>query len=69
MHISCAPLSVETAVRRMVSEPMRLSDQRLADPHFGSDGISAGLRPDAVLVLCSTTTTGAMMQSGLDGEP
>lgn len=24
--------------------------------HFGADGILAGLRPDAVLVLCSTTT-------------
>ena len=24
--------------------------------HFGADGILAGLRPDAVLVICSTTT-------------
>lgn len=44
-----------------VSLSLVMSDD-IPAAHFGSDGILAGLRPDAVLVVCSTTTPAVLDQ-------
>jgi 3-hydroxyisobutyrate dehydrogenase len=51
-----AAVSPADAARRSEVTLSLVMSEDIPAAHFGADGILAGLRPDAVLVLCSTTT-------------
>ena len=51
-----AAASPADAARRSEVSLSLVMSEDIAAAHFGVDGILAGLRPDAVLVVCSTTT-------------
>lgn len=51
-----AAASPADAARRSEVSLSLVMSEDIAAAHFGMDGILAGLRPDAVLVVCSTTT-------------
>src|SRR3954470_8883664 len=51
-----AAVSPADAARHSEASLSLVMSEDIAAAHFGADGILAGLRPDAVLVVCSTTT-------------
>lgn len=55
-HGARAAASPADAARRAEVTLSMVMSEDIPDAHFGTDGILAGLRPDAVLVVCSTTT-------------